>query len=657
MVYQMKNAIIGYPGNLLLDRVSMEIKNKEKIAIVGRNGCGKTTLLKVMAGILDTDNLDSDEDFLIQSDGAPSIGYLEQINFENENDTVKEELLKAYQEMFAIRDKMEQLAKEMETDQNEQLLNQYAKVSNRFEHMGGYTYQYEMEQIFTKFGFELSDMERSIQDFSGGQKTKIAFVKLLLSKPDIMLLDEPTNHLDVETIEWLEQYLKNYNKAVVIVSHDRMFLDRIIDVTYEIEYKKMKRYPGNYSAFLERKRLDYEKQCKDYEAQQKEIERLTLFIEQWKNTPTKVAMTRSKRMQIEHMVKIPKPMRFDTRSMHAKLQPAKESGKDVLIAKNYQIGYDNVLAKVSFELKKGQKLAIIGENGKGKSTLLKTIVGKLEDLGGTIKFGTNVEWAYFDQELLNLDDTKTVINEFWDSYPTLTQTEVRNILGSFLFTGDDVFQPLSQLSGGEKVRLSLAKLMKRQANLLILDEPTNHLDMPGKEALESMLNGYQGTIFFVSHDRYFVKKIADCLLVFEEDGVNYYPYGYDTYCEKKAKKSKEENASSTLKDNTFKVTEINNEDNEIGYSTDTVRGTSGRDTSGNNTSKKDTSGRDRARRERKMAGLEDSIQKTEDKLAKLNEWYSDPDIATDYERLEELRNEMEQVEQELNDLLLEWAGL
>lgn len=629
MVYQMRNAIIGYPGNLLLDRVSLEIKNKEKVAIVGRNGCGKTTLLKVMAGILETDNLDSDEDFLIQTDGAPSIGYLEQINFENENNSVREELLKAYEDLFALRDKMEQLARKMEDYHDEQLLNQYAKVSNRFENMGGYTYQYEMEQVFTKFGFELSDMERSIQNFSGGQKTKIAFVKLLLSKPDIMLLDEPTNHLDVETIEWLEQYLKNYNKAVVIVSHDRMFLERIIDVTYEIEYKKMKRYPGNYSAFLERKRLDYEKQCKDYEAQQKEIERLTLFIEQWKNTPTKVAMTRSKRMQIEHMIKIPKPLRFDTRAMHAKLQPAKESGKDVLIAKDFQIGYDTMLAKVTFELKKGQRLAIIGENGKGKSTLLKTIVGKVMELGGTIKFGTNVQLAYFDQELLNLDDSKTVINEFWESYPTLTQTEVRSILGNFLFSGDDVFQPLSQLSGGEKVRLSLAKLMKRQANLLILDEPTNHLDMPGKEALESMLKGYQGTILFVSHDRYFVKTIADSLLVFEEDCVNYYPYGYDTYCEKKTKKSKEESTVTFIHDRNQEATNIS----------------------------KDTSGRDKARNERKKAQLENAIEKSEAKLAKLNDWYSDPEIASDYVRLEELRNEIDEVEQELNELLLEWAGL
>ena len=538
MVYQMRNAIIGYPGNRLLEGVSMEIKNTEKIAIVGRNGCGKTTLLKVIAKKLEVDNLDSDEEFFIQADGTPSIGYLEQISFEKETVTVREELLKVYDEIFNLWDKLSELTSRMEKDSSERILDQYAKTAEKFERLGGYTYQYEMEQVFTKFGFEISDLEREIQTFSGGQKTRIAFVKLLLSKPDIMLLDEPTNHLDIGVIEWLEGYLRKYNRAVVIVSHDRMFLDRIVDVVYEIEHKKMKRYPGNYTAFLERKRLDYEQQCKEYEAQQKEIERLTIFIEKWKNTPTKVAMTRSKQKQIDHMVKIPKPMRFDTRAIHVNLQPNKESAKEVLSLKELKIGYEEVLACVSLDLKKGQKLAVIGENGKGKSTLLKSIVGQIGTFGGTVRFGRDVDWVYFDQELLNLDENKNVIEEFWDAYPKLTQTEVRTILGNFLFTGDDVFQPLKQLSGGEKVRLSLAKLMKRQANLLILDEPTNHLDMIGKEALESMLRSYQGTILFVSHDRYFVQRVADSLLIFENGNASYYPYGYEEYLEKKEKSQK-----------------------------------------------------------------------------------------------------------------------
>lgn len=640
MVYQMKNAIIGYPGNRLLESASMDIKNTEKIAIVGRNGCGKTTLLKVIAGKLEVDNLDSDEEFIIQADGSPSIGYLEQINFEKETNTVREELLKVYSEIFILKDKMYELTKLMEVEASEVILNQYAKVSDRFERIGGYTYQFEMEQIFTKFGFDIADLDREVQTFSGGQKTKIAFVKLLLSKPDILLLDEPTNHLDMPTIEWLEEYLKKYNHAVVIVSHDRMFLDRIVDVTYEIEHKKVKRYSGNHTAYLEQKRLDYDLQCKAYEAQQKEIDRLTIFIEKWKNTPTKVAMTRSKQMQIDHMVKIPKPMRFDTRSMHAKLQPNKESGKEVLTVKELKIGYEDVLANVSFELKKGQKLAVIGENGKGKSTLLKTVVGQIEALGGVSKYGRDVDLVYFDQELLNLDESKTVIEEFWDTYPKLTQTEVRTILGNFLFYGDDVFQPLIRLSGGEKVRLSLAKLMKRQANLLILDEPTNHLDMIGKEALEAMLKNYQGTILFVSHDRYFVKRIADSLLIFGQEAVNYYSYGYETYL----KKNETNKQSEELLKQKYGSSNLVNDTEVIQNFLE------GKQTISN-------SGKDKARRERRIAQVENEITRLEDKINKLKLKFSDPEIATDYQKLSELQEEIDNEEQMLNDMLLEWAGL
>lgn len=531
MTYQINNAIIGYPGNILLQNISMEIRNTEKIAIVGRNGCGKTTLLKVIANRHKVDNLDSDEEFFIRMAGKRTIGYLEQMSFEREDITIREELRKVYEPLFCLKNRMNQLEKIMETDASESVLNEYSRVLQKFEHLGGYTYQTKMEQVFTKFGFTIDDLNRSIATFSGGQKTKIAFVKLLLSKPDIMLLDEPTNHLDLTTIEWLEGYLKAYPHAVVMVSHDRMFLDRVTDITYEIEYKSIKRYVGNYSAFLKQKRLDYEKQCKDYEAQQKEMERLTTFIEKWKNTPTKVAMTRSKRMQIEHMVKIPKPQRFDVRKFHSQYTPLKESASLVLDVKQLQIGYQDILSEVSFSLRKGNKLAILGDNGKGKSTLLKSLVGQIESLGGTFTYGRDVEMVYFDQELLNLDEKKTVIEEFWDEYPKLNRTEIRTILGNFLFTADEVLKPIAQLSGGERVRLSLAKIMRKQANLLILDEPTNHLDMAGKEALEAIILMYPGSVLFVSHDRYFINSIADSLLVFEQDQVRYFPYGYERYLE------------------------------------------------------------------------------------------------------------------------------
>ena len=631
MTYQMNNAIIGYPGNRLLECVSMEIRNKEKIAIVGRNGCGKTTLLKVIAGKLEVDNLDSDEEFFIHMDGKPTIGYLEQMSFEHEEITVREELLKVYNSMFRLKDRLQELERTMETDCSERVLNEYSKVLERFELIGGYSYQTEMEQVFTKFGFPVEDMDRVIASFSGGQKTKIAFVKLLLSKPDIMLLDEPTNHLDLATIEWLEGYLKKYPHAVVIVSHDRMFLDRVIDITYEIEYKQMKRYVGNYTAFLKQKRLDYEKQCKDYEAQQKEIERLTIFIEKWKNTPTKVAMTRSKRMQIEHMVKIPKPRRFDERKFHTQFLPHKESVSLVMDVRELEIGYDKPLAQVTLQLHKGDKLAVLGYNGIGKSTLLKTLVGQQKDLGGSFSYGRDVDWVYFDQELLNLDNSKTVIEEFWDEYPKLNRTEVRTILGNFLFSEDEVFKPIVQLSGGERVRLSLAKIMKKQANLLILDEPTNHLDMAAKDALEAMIQSYTGTVLFVSHDRYFIQSIANRLLVFEQDIVKYYPYDYDRYQELR----------NRAEDNTLSM----------------VGGTkaSGDEFESFSRSNKDNSAYNKSKNERKIKMLEQEINELEDQIKELQSRFADPMIASDYVTLDTIQKEIVVSENKLSQLLEEWA--
>lgn len=363
--------------------------------------------------------------------------------------------------------------------------------------------------MFRQFGFSTDDKYRPLNEFSGGQQTKIAFIKLLLSKPDILLLDEPTNHLDISTIEWLEDYLKNYKKAVVIVSHDRMFLDKIVDVVYEIEYKVTKRYSGNYTKFMETKRVNYEKQKKDYELQQKEIARLETIVEKYKNTPTKVAMTRSKKKMIEHMDKIESPDRFDTRTFHANFKPNRETGKEVLRVTNLSIGYDKVLSTINMVQTRGQRIGIIGGNGIGKSTFLKTLMGMVPALGGTAAFGYQVDVGYFDQQMAQYSSKKNVLDEFWDEYPTLDQTEVRNSLGAFLFTQEKVFKTVDMLSGGEKVRLALCKIFKTKPNLLLLDEPTNHMDIVGKESLESMLLNFSGSVLFVSHDRYFVKQIAD----------------------------------------------------------------------------------------------------------------------------------------------------
>ena len=518
MRYQIRKARVQFGADTILNSVNFEIHDTEKIAIVGRNGCGKTTLLRLIAGDIEMSNLDSDESCGITMSGKQNIGFLRQINFTDGDVPVRVELEKAFAEVFACEARKKEIEKLLaETEDHKKLLAEYDYLERRIESLHGYSWKKDMETMFQKFGFALEDLEKPIGEFSGGQQTKIALIQLLLQRPDILLLDEPTNHLDIAAVEWLENYLKSYENAVVIVSHDRMFLDRVIDVTYEIEYGDIKRYPGNYSAFVKLKEEAQIKQEKDYEAQQKEIERLTAWIEKWKNTPTKVAATRSKRMAIEHMVKIEKPRRFDTKTFHALFHPARESYTDVLTMKKLKIGYDTVLSEVSAVIKKAERIAIIGENGKGKSTLLKTVVGEIKALGGSYQFGNRVDFAYFDQHKAvnqKFYPEQTVLDYFWSIYPNLLRNDVRSALGAFLFSGEDVEKKMGQLSGGEKVRLELCRIFYTKPNFLILDEPTNDLDIVTLGILEEYLRAFKGCVIVVSHDRYFVDKVADHLLVF-----------------------------------------------------------------------------------------------------------------------------------------------
>lgn len=641
MRYQIKHAVVKYAADLILEDVNFEIHDSEKIAVIGRNGCGKTTLLKLISGEITMSNLDSDEDCGIMMAGTQRIGYLKQISFDDPTITVEQELLKVFEPIFACEKRMQELSEILKHDSNKQLLNEYANLQAQMEALRGYSYRQDMETIFQRFGFELSDLDREIGTFSGGQQTKIAFVKLLLSRPDIMLLDEPTNHLDMPTIEWLEGYLKNYDKAVVIVSHDRMFLDRVIDVTYEIEYHKIKRYKGNYKAFLKQKEEAMEKQQKDYEEQQAEIKRLTEWIEKWKNTPTKVAATRSKRKVIEHMELVEKPRRFDTKAFQGQFVPRITSYTKVLDVKGLKIGYDTVLSRVSFELNRGERIAVIGENGKGKSTLLKTLVGNLDKLGGTYTFGTGVEWEYFDQQAAveeSLEPKKTVLDDFWDEYPTLKEVEVRNALGNFLFSQDDVFKELGQLSGGEKVRLALCKLFKRLPNLLILDEPTNHMDLVGKNALEKMLKAYTGTVLFVSHDRYFIREIATGILDFEEDQVKYYPYEYDDYLEQKGKVS--------LKDANTKNTTVtaNTHANTHKKEEPTLSDVFDKKTYYN-------PGKIISRLKQQLTKYEKMLAESEEHMAELKLQQLDPELVTDYQKLTEIEEAIEKEEKQQESLL------
>ena len=519
MNFKITNGSVEYGAETILEEINIEIKEKEKIAIIGRNGAGKSTLLKA---IINNDLLTQgtgEEKFNIYKEGNPVIGYLKQMEFEDDQITMIDEILKVYKPITNLEQKIEQIVEKMQTDKSEELAKEYSKAMDRYEFLDGYTYKKEYETAINKFGFSSEDKLKKISEFSGGQRTKIAFIKLLLSKPDILLLDEPTNHLDIETIEWLEQYLKNYSKSVVIVSHDRMFLNKIVNKVYEIEYGVTTAYSGNYTFFEEQKKINYEKQLKDYEYQQKEIKRLNDIVTRFKYKPTKAKMAMSKLKQIERMVKIEAPNKYDLTTFKTNFIIEKQSGKDVLFAKDLEIGYDKTLQKISLNVYRGQKIGIIGENGIGKSTLLKTLVGIIPKISGEFEFGHNVQIGYFDQQMALLDSEKTVLEDFSEEFPNLTTTELRTSLAAFMFYGEDVFKKINMLSGGEKVRLQLCKILKKGPNLLILDEPTNHMDIIGKESLELLLKEYTGTIIFVSHDRFFVNKIADTLLIFTKHQV------------------------------------------------------------------------------------------------------------------------------------------
>ncbi|MBR5800726.1 MAG: ABC-F family ATP-binding cassette domain-containing protein [Lachnospiraceae bacterium] len=649
MRYQIKHALVQYAANTILEDVNFEIHDREKIAVVGRNGCGKTTLLKLIAGDIHMNNLDSDEECGIVMAGKQEIGFLRQISFPDGEVTVEDEIKKVFAPVFACEKRMAELEALMQEEgESPALFGEYDFLQKKMEALQGYTWKRDMEVMFQQFGFALEDLQRPIGSFSGGQQTKVAFIKLLLSRPDIMLLDEPTNHLDLPTIEWLENYLKNYDKAVVIVSHDRMFLDRIIDVTYEIEYHRIKRYPGNYSAFLKRKEEDLLKQEKDYELQQKEIQRLTEWIEMWKNTPTKVAATRSKRMAIEHMVKIEKPRRFDTKTFHILFQPRIESYSNVLNVKNLKIGYDSELSQVSFLLRKKERLAILGENGKGKSTLLKTLVGIVPPLGGSFVIGQNVEYGYFDQQKAVVDDAdpkQTVLENFWEVYPDLKREEVRSALGSFLFSGEEVEKLMGQLSGGEKVRLALCKMMQTKPNLLILDEPTNHMDIMGKQALEQMLQVFEGTVLFVSHDRYFIKQVATGILEFDRDKVTQYDCDYEEYLAEKQKRENLSRADAGKKNATSSGLQKNGSGNEKKNGEPTLEDVF-------NKKEYYNPGKVKSRLIKQLEKYYKQLTESEEKVNELKLRLMDPALSSDYQTLMELQTELDG-EEHLQESLLE----
>lgn len=674
MLYQISNGAVAFGDDVILHSIDFEIRNTEKIAIVGRNGCGKTTLLKLISGEVEMEKLDSDESAFIAKAGNPEIGYLKQIAFDDPDVTLEQEVRKCFVKMDERKAELARAAAELEHDYSDEKVARYTAMEEAFKDDGGYYYEKEYEVMIRKFGFSDDERKKPIRDFSGGQQTKIAFIKLLLSKPDILLLDEPTNHLDVTTIEWLEGYLKSYPKAVVVVSHDRMFLDNVVDVVYEIEYGTARRYPGNYTNFIARKKENYDKQMKDHIAQQKEIERLQRMVTRFKGKPTKTSMAQSKQKAIDRMVIIEAPDKYDNKTFHANFQPEKETGNDVLYTSELAIGYDHPLSVVSLDLKRGEKLGILGGNGLGKSTFLKTIVGKIPALSGEYRFGTNVQIGYFDQQMAMYTSSKTVLDDFWDEYPNLTETEARNALGAFLFSGEDVFKNVNMLSGGEKVRLALCKILKTRPNVLVLDEPTNHMDIVGKETLESMLKDYKGTLIFVSHDRYFVKKVATQLLVFEDGTTNLYQFGYEQYQEKLDREAEEnknvyrgnaifggaisQNGSSQTGSDANRSTSQTAAAGNVGESTNANSAAQAGGMAVSSTGKAYYNpGKERSKIQKKVKKAEEDLAVKEAKLNELKAELMKPEYQSSYSKLTEIQNEIDALEEEILIDMEAWEEL
>lgn len=617
MQIKIQNGIVELSGEPILKKVNIEINTESKIGIVGRNGCGKTTLLRLLSGELTISKDYPELNCQHIISGRPSVGTLSQMTFKDDSITMLDEIKSAYKDIIDMKKKLSALQTHLETDSSEEKILEYTTLLDIFTNMGGFYFEKEYEAAIKHFGFSDEDKIKPLSDFSGGQRTKIAFLKLLLSKPDLLLLDEPTNHLDVEAVTWLEEYLTSYRKAVVIVSHDRMFLDKTVNCIYEIEYGKTTRYVGNYSQFTEQKKIIREQQAIAYEEQQKEIVRLKELVEKFRYKANKAAMAQSKLKYLERMELVEPSEKYDSKQFHANFEPELRAVKDVLIARNLKIGYNSIINEVSFSVLRGQHIGIIGGNGKGKSTLLKTIVGAVPSLGGEFLIGNNVRIGYFDQQMARYSGSKTVLDTFMDEFPGVTSFEARNSLGAFLFTGEDVFKTVDVLSGGERVRLALCIIFKKKPNFLILDEPTNHMDIPGKEALENILTDYTGTLLFVSHDRYFVKKVAHHIISFEDGRTNWYEFGYDEYEEKQNAKNESETAlhspSPAIK--TKKT-----------YT---------------------TPGKEKAKRERAISKAENRIAFLEEKLETLTFEINKDENISDYVKLTELQSDIDETEEEL----------
>ena len=548
MLIQLNNVTKNFVVNEVFSNVKMEINDKDRIAIVGRNGAGKSTLLKIISGEIDFDNGER----TVSKD--TTIGYLSQEFIVREDLSIYEEMITCFNEIIELEKELEKISYELtpeNIESNPGLLDKYDRLQNQVLTHKDYHYKSKIESVLYGLDFDKEVFDKKISTFSGGEKTRLSMAKLLLSEPDLLILDEPTNHLDMENVAWLENYLSSYNGAIVIVSHDRYFIDKVVNIVYNLEFGKLKKYVGNYSNFLRQYEEDYEKNLKEYVSQQKDIKRLEEFVQKNIARASTSKMAKSRQKVLDKMEIIDNP-RKDDKAANIEFRIKEQSGRDVLIVNDLQVGYEEQVGqKYNFSVYKGDRIAIVGKNGIGKSTLIKTIAKKQKELGGNIQYGSKVSLGYYDQKQAEFESSKTILNELWDEYPLMKEAEVRTVLGRFLFRGDDVLKIVRDLSGGEKARLQLAKLMLEKNNLLILDEPTNHLDITSKQVLEEALENYEGTILFVSHDRYFINKIANKVFDITEEGYSLYLGNYDYYLEKReqekiAKRLKEEKIAEAV---------------------------------------------------------------------------------------------------------------
>lgn len=637
ILLQVQQVARYFGADTLFENVSLDVSDNSRIALVGRNGVGKSTLLKMIIG-----NESPDAGRITKKKGL-TIGYLAQNTGLESDKTIYAEMLSVFERLQI----MEKNLHEMETkiadpgadhssSAYSQLLNQYDQLLHDFEEQNGYGYEAEVRSVLHGFHFEQEDYDRKISSLSGGQKTRLALAKLLLEQRDLLILDEPTNHLDIDTLTWLEGYVQNYKGALLIVSHDRYFLDRIVNEVYEISHHHSSYYKGNYSAYIDQKAERLRQDWKNYEKQQAEISKLEDFVNKNLVRASTTKRAQSRRKQLEKMERLERP-EGDEKGPHFKFTADSQSGNIVLTVKDAAIGYDGriISSPINIDLRKNQVMAIVGPNGIGKSTLLKSVLGQIPFVKGSSEFGTNVKVGYYDQEQHNLHDKKTVLNELWDDHPTTPEKDIRSILGSFLFIGDDVSKVVHNLSGGEKARLLLTKLAMKHDNFLILDEPTNHLDIDSKEVLENAVLDFNGTVLFVSHDRYFINKVATCVLEIAPQGSTLYLGDYDYYLEKKAEQEEIAAAKSTAE------TPIENSPKEV--STGKVNYQQGKERQ-----------KQERRLKRSVEEFEQLVEKLDAQKNDLENQMSSPENYNDLEKMGELQAKLQEISKKLAEAEENW---